>query len=449
MSRPAKDTQDGVIALVRAETAAALRLALLVGGTATLATFGTILLKMEVYRLVIPTGSIPTAIGLAAGFAIVAALLVGLDHLRDVALLAAANRLARRLSGPAVLAAAARVGDPAASAGALLADVEEVRRAVSGPLCTAVLDAVLVPAVFVVLWLLHPWFAALAACACALALLASLGAERRARATLADSNASSARTSGLVADAMRCAEAVEAMGMRPALARRWLADLRGGAARMSGAQEVGRRLTASLGALTSLAAGGAMLLGAGLSLRGEDLGIGLMIAMLLTGRVIEPFARFGAASADWGAASAAWARLSATLGRDAPDARTAFPCPEGCLVLERLTYLHPGTPRPLLREVDLAILPGEVVAITGAAGGGKTTLLRLMLGLHRPTAGGAFLDGHATHQWDREDLARHVGYLPQNPDLGEGTIAEVIARLSPGPTSAPSCVPPASAARTG
>ncbi|WP_426955045.1 ATP-binding cassette domain-containing protein [Muricoccus radiodurans] len=430
----ARTPAEGVVGLVRAETAAAMRLALLLGGAATLATFAGLFIKLEVYRLVVPTGSMPTAVGLAAGFVLAAVLLVGLDHLRDVALLAAGKRLARRLSGPAVLAAAARAGEPAAAGGALLSDVEEVRRAVAGPLLTAMLDAALVPAGLILLWVLHPWFAAFAVLACAAAAAASLGAERRARATLAESNALAGRTSGLVADAMQCADAVEAMGMGPALARRWLGDLRRGGARMRTAQEIGRRLTAAAAAIQHVAAGGAMILGAALTLQGADIGIGLMAAMLVTGRVIEPFARLGGASQDWGAASAAWARLRAALDRDgAAPARPAFACPEGRLTLERLTYLHPGTPRPLLREVELAVAPGEVVAITGAPGAGKTTLLRLILGMYRPTAGGVFLDGHATQQWDREALARHVGYLPQDPGLGEGTVAEAIARLSATP----------------
>ncbi|MES2713116.1 MAG: ATP-binding cassette domain-containing protein [Pseudomonadota bacterium] len=430
---------DGVtLTKLREQTKAAIQLALLVGACATLLTFAVIWVKLEVFRLVVPTGSIPTALGLGLGFLIVAGLLVLFDHLRDLALLAAGNRLARAVSGPVILAAAARAGEPAAASGALLADVEEVRRAVAGPLCTALLDAALVPAALLALWWLHAWFAALAVVSCALAAGASLLAEGRARSSLAASNAIAARSAGGVADAMRCAEAVEAMGMRTALERRWRADMRQSGASMRAAQELGRRLSASATTLQGLAAGGAMLVGALLSQRGEELGVGLMAAMLLTGRVIEPFARLGSSVQDWGGASAAWARVKHSIVQAAEGDQpgTAFACPEGRLVLDRLTYLHPGTPRPLLREVELAVSPGEVVAIIGPPGSGKTTLLRLMLGMVPPTAGGVFLDGHATAQWDREDLARHIGYLPQDPDLGDGTIAEAIARLAVSPDMA-------------
>ena len=426
----------GILGTVRAEVGRAVRLSIFVGLAAMLATFLALFLRLEVYRLVVPTGSMPTAVGLAAGFILAAALVTGLGHLRALTLLAAGNRLSRRLSAPAVLIAAARAGEPASTCGALLSDVEEIRRAVSDSLCSAALDTALAPVTLLVLWALHPWFAVVAFVSCTAAAAVSLHSERRAREVLSTTNALSGRTAGLVADAMRCAEAVEAMGLRPALARRWLSDLRQGGERLRAAQETGRRLTAATSTLQSLSAGLVMLLGAGLTLQGENLGTGLMAAMLLTGRLIEPFARLGAAGQDWASATAAWKRLGGHLeGSPVQMAMQgeSFACPESRLVLERVTYLQPRTPRPLLREVSLTIAPGSVTAITGPAGAGKTTLLRLMLGMMRPTAGGVFLDGHAVSQWSREDLARHIGYLPQDPSLGEGSIAEAIARLSTAP----------------
>jgi ATP-binding cassette subfamily C protein len=77
----------------------------------------------------------------------------------------------------------------------------------------------------------------------------------------------------------------------------------------------------------------------------------------------------------------------------------------------------------------MTVEPGTCFAILGGSGSGKSTLLRLLLGLHQPTMGGVYLDGHATGQWDRRDLARYIGFLPQQPLLGRGTVAEAIARL--------------------
>ena len=99
------------------ELATAVRLAALLGLFGALGPFGVALLQVQLYSLVIPTGSLATAAGLGAGFGVAAAAIVGLSHLRELALLTIGNRLVRRLSLPALRAATARGGaEPAAAA---------------------------------------------------------------------------------------------------------------------------------------------------------------------------------------------------------------------------------------------------------------------------------------------------------------------------------------------
>ncbi len=89
----------------------------------------------------------------------------------------------------------------------------------------------------------------------------------------------------------------------------------------------------------------------------------------------------------------------------------------------------PGAEAPVLRGVSLDVPPGSVLAVIGPSAAGKTTLLRAMLGLVDPTSGDVRLDGAKIDQWDREALGRHIGYLPQDVELLDGTIAENIARF--------------------
>ena len=81
----------------------------------------------------------------------------------------------------------------------------------------------------------------------------------------------------------------------------------------------------------------------------------------------------------------------------------------------------------VLKDVSLRIEPGEFVAIAGPNGGGKTTLLRLALGLERPTAGRALLYGEPATSFSRRRL---LGYLPQRAQLGTeapATVREVVS----------------------
>ena len=428
---------SAALARLGPEIAAAVRLAALLGLVGALGPFLLVMLKAQVWMLVLPTGSMETAWGLAAGFAVAAVAVVALAHLRDVALIALGNRLARRLALPALLAAAERPGaDPALAAQQALRDVEELRRGVAGPVCAFALDAVLVPALLLMLVVFHWAFAVFGLAAALLALVLGLLAERLTRRALADANGASLRGAWLVADSVRCAEAVEAHGMLPALVRRWAGTLARGAEGLRAAQSGARLAGAATTTLYGLASGGALVVGALLALNGSNIGLGIVAGVLLTGKLMEPFGRLSGSLGDLAAARAAWARLDALLGAvDAapPRESRAYPCPEGRLAVERVSFFHPGGGRALLRDVTLDLGPGQVVALAGAPGSGKSTLLRIILGVQAPSAGGVFLDGHATAQWDRADLARHIGYLPQDPAMPAATVAEAIARLDPAP----------------
>jgi ATP-binding cassette subfamily C protein len=427
-ARPAAERD--VIGVVRGEIRDAARLTLALGLLISLATFGVLLSKLMIWQLVLPTGSGWTLAGLAVLLGLAIAMLVALDQLRELGLLAVSHRLARRLAAPLVLAVARDQGRADIAAGQALRDVEELRRNLSGPVLTSLADAVLVPLLVLLLLLFHWAFAVWALVCCALAALLSVLGERWVRRALVTTNEAQARTSALVADAMRCAEAVEAMGLRPALARRWEARVEASAASLRDAQAASRWISAGIATIAGFGAGGALVVGAVLGSFGLNTGFGMIVAMLVTGQTIAPFTRLGGAVHEWGAALGAWRRLNALLKPERAAAPSiAFPLHEARLVLERVTWAHRGAARPLLREVSMVVAPGEVVALAGGAGAGKTTLLRIAVGMLKPAAGGCFLDGHATAQWEREDFARHVGYLPQDPLLTDGTVAEAIARL--------------------
>lgn len=71
--------------------------------------------------------------------------------------------------------------------------------------------------------------------------------------------------------------------------------------------------------------------------------------------------------------------------------------------------------RDVLRDIDLEVRPGELVALMGRNGSGKTTLLRLVAGFHRPERGRVLVNGRDTARLHPAEIAQQVGYLPQNP----------------------------------
>jgi iron complex transport system ATP-binding protein len=98
--------------------------------------------------------------------------------------------------------------------------------------------------------------------------------------------------------------------------------------------------------------------------------------------------------------------------------------------LDKVSFGYPlanGGRRPVLHDLDLAVAPGEVVALLGPNGSGKTTLLRLLTGQLRPDAGVVMFDGRAVGDWARDALARRVAVLPQQLELPVGfRVAELV-----------------------
>jgi ATP-binding cassette subfamily C protein len=231
------------------------------------------------------------------------------------------------------------------------------------------------------------------------------------------------------------AEAVEAMGMLPALLRRWSGSIVGS---VDGMAELQRSLRFWMGisqTLDEIMGMGPLVLLVCLHLANVNIGDGNIgiAALFLMSHITMPFARMSDKLEETEATFDAWARLQslAKLQRERSHAQTLFVATEGRLIVDNLTVQLPGMSQPIIRNLSFRLEPGRVLSLSGPAGCGKSTLLRAIIGIQQPSAGGCYLDGNPTWQWDRLDFARHVGYLPQDVGLANGTVADCIARLGP------------------
>ena len=106
-----------------------------------------------------------------------------------------------------------------------------------------------------------------------------------------------------------------------------------------------------------------------------------------------------------------------------------LPAPEGALAAENVTVLPPGSKVPVVRGVSFALEAGELLGIVGPSASGKSTLARALMGIWPANAGKVRLDGADIASWDRSELGPYVGYLPQDIELFDGTIADNICRF--------------------
>ncbi|MFC0410957.1 type I secretion system permease/ATPase, partial [Roseomonas elaeocarpi] len=295
----------------------------------------------------------------------------------------------------------------------------------------ALYDVPWVPVYLGVIFLLHPLLGGVALAGAVLLLGLTLLNERLTAPILKQ-----AGTAGLLAQRRaemlaRNAEVVDSMGMAPAVVGLWREAVAQSAPLQDRAADRAAILS-SITKFTRLALQIAVLgIGAWLVLRQELTSGASMAGSIIMGRALAPVEQMIGGWKSLVQVRQAMARLRAFLG--APRLRpegTPLPAPTGRLSAERLIFSGANGGSPIIKGLSFVVEPGESVAVIGPSAAGKTTLARLLIGTLSPNAGSVRLDGADVSTWLREDLGRHLGYLPQDVELFEGTVLRNIARMT-------------------
>lgn len=314
-----------------------------------------------------------------------------------------------------------------------LNDFRLVRDFLFSPVLLALLESPISLVMMVLLFLISP---VLGWSALAFALVQTLVAwlnERSTKPPLMQANRAAIEAQQYADNTLRNAEVIESMGMLRDTHRRWLLKQRDflglqalASERAGGFQAISKLLQNTL---SSLLLG----LGCWLLLHNELHGGGgmMIVASILGGRMLAPLVQVVSQWQSVVNARDAWARLEGLLAAvPARQPGMELPKPRGALQVEQLVAGAPGSPAPILRGVQFALAPGEVLAVVGPSAAGKTTLARLLVGLWPAQGGKVRLDGADIHTWNKAELGAHLGYLPQGVELFEGTLAENIARFA-------------------
>lgn len=405
------------------------------------------LYMLQVYDRVLTSGSESTLLVLSLAALFLFVVLGGLEWVRSQMLIVVSSRLEHLLAPrlyDTVFNRALTSGGNQASAQPL-GDLMQLRQFLTGPGLLAFLDAPWLPVYVAVMYAFHPAFGVAAMVSAVVLLGLAVWSEMATRADLGEANRQALASTMHTQRSLRNVEAVEAMGMRPQLRARWwqrqreMLSLQLRASRRGGL--IGATSRTFRQAVQTLILG----LGAYLALR-HELSPGAVVAgSILLGRALAPLDVMVAHWRSFVGARESYRRLEMLLGQSAlPAVPMALPTPRGEIRVESLTVVPPGAAAPVLRGISLVVKPGRTLAVIGLSGAGKSTLVRALLGLHTPTSGAVRLDGAELERWQREALGPHLGYLPQDVELLDGTVGENIARF--GEVDAPKVVAAAQAA---
>lgn len=407
----------------------------LMSGAINLLMLTGAIFMMQVYDRVLASQSVPTLIVLSI-IAVVAYGFQGwLDVVRARLLMLVGERVEAAVAPKVhavVLELPLKSQRPPGETLQPFRDLEAIRSFLSGPGPVALFDLPWMPIYLVFITLLHPMLGLLTVIGALILVAIAFATEVAGRTpTRTALEAQSARNS--LADAgQRSAEAVRAMGMQRAMTQRWQKS-------QDKAMAAQRDLGFRVGQLSSLSRAFRLVLqsamlgfGAYLAIRREISPGALIAASILSARALAPIDQ---AIGSWrGLISArqAHARLRDLMAIffDRP-AVFALPPPKSSLTVEGLVVAAPGSRVPIVKRANLQLNAGQALGIIGTSASGKTTLIRSIIGVWQPLAGKVTLDGASLDQWDPDVLGASIGYLPQDVQLFDGTIAENISRFVP------------------
>jgi ATP-binding cassette, subfamily C, bacterial len=171
-----------------------------------------------------------------------------------------------------------------------------------------------------------------------------------------------------------------------------------------------------------------------LVIRNEVTGGAMIASSILMGRALAPVEQLVSGWANVARAAKGWSSLRVLLDTvPLPVPRISLQRPDGRLTITDLAIVPPGDTKPTLQRMTFSVEGGQALGVVGESASGKSSLARALVGLWRPAAGEVRLGGARLDQYDEDALANHVGYLPQDVVLFDGTIAQNIARLAETP----------------
>jgi PrtD family type I secretion system ABC transporter len=241
----------------------------------------------------------------------------------------------------------------------------------------------------------------------------------------------------LVEEGRRNAEAVHAMGMADALSAQWNAENTMYLSGQRVAADWSGFFASSFKTIRFVLQSAMLAVGAWLVI-GQEISAGVMIACsIMTSRALSPVEQAVAHWRGFVAARQSFFRLREMLRAAVPPKRNvALPIPSNSISVAQLYCCPTGTRQPVVHGVTMDLKAGDGIGILGPSGSGKSTLVRAMVGAAAVLKGEVRFDGAELRQWPPETRGRFIGYLPQDLQLFDGTVAQNIARFDPDASSA-------------
>jgi len=309
-------------------------------------------------------------------------------------------------------------------------DLTNIRQFLTANGVIAFFDTPWTPIYIAVIFLLNPFLGWLSILFAVLQVGLTMQSHRITTREIESATESGNDSHRFVQSKLRNIEPVHAMGMVGNFRDRWfrlhdvsLAKAESSMERQHRQQAVAKFVRYTMQSLT-LGAGALMVI------EGKMSAGSMIAANVLMSKALQPLDLVVATWKPFVQARTAFRRLEKLL-EEFPERQPGakHQDPLGEIRLEALSATVEGREQPILQDINVVFPAGRVVVVVGPSGSGKSTLARCLVGIWPERDGKVLIDGEPIESWDRIELGPHIGYLPQDIELFDGSIAENIARF--------------------
>lgn len=386
---------------------------------------------LQIYDRILVSRSEMTLIGMSILTLLLFAVIAFAEWMRSRVLVRAGLRFDEQLSAKIFNASfEARLLQLGASQTRSFSDLIQIRQFLTGNGIFAFFDAPWTPIYLAVLFFLHPWLGFLGVFFALVQVGIAVFSHRNTLKPTEEAHQSSADTSAFLHSKLRNSEVLESMGMIGNLQERWLQ--RHSASRNTTSKVL--HITHSITAMSKFVrySQQSLVLGAGalLVIDGQLSPGGMIAANVLMTRALSPIDMIVSGWRQFASMRISFSRLEKLLARFPENSKPATGQTfKGHVTIENLVATATGRQAPILKNISFKIPAGSVVAVLGPSGSGKSTLARALVAIWPTLTGNVLLDGLPLSSWSREELGPHIGYLPQDVELFDGSIADNISRF--------------------
>lgn len=390
------------------------------------------LFMLQIYDRVLSSGSVPTLIALISITAILFLFMGIFDSVRARILSRIGLKIDDQLSSPLFrfqlensIKKDPRIGSNP------IEKLQLIRNfcASSGP--GIVLDAPWVPFYLILVYGIHPYLGHVSLIGAIIILVAAITNHLLTKPSFDEAGKMFGKSAALANSSFRNAEAVQAMGMGQSLYDQWKTHQDKGRDTTLFGTDRAQKFSAGSKSFRFFIQSSILAVGAYLAIQ-QIVSPGSMIAAsILMGRALAPVDQAIGQWKNFISAFQAYTSLQ-KIFHILPNEKTRLqlPAPKGRVQVENIFAAPPGIRSPLLQGINFALEPGDGLGVIGPSASGKSTLARLLTGLWPTLRGNIRLDGATLDQWQRDQIGQYIGYLPQDIELFDGTVAQNISRFS-------------------